>query len=303
MSFVHKITSVAIALAMLASLTACGGNSDTPVTTTTTTTATADTTTTITETTAPVEEETVDIEALLEGYTVYEAVTTSYDDVVNSAAADNIGNHFAIRFTDVPNCAIVFKSNMIGDKGAYEIKPITAYAFGQTLDLTFDGHTLYGYDNGFLFATTSDMICVGMYPSCYLVSRNDVVLLDGSDDVIYYIEKTLDEFSYSKWSKAYQVGQQAFGELAKAYVSDNDFVCEFGRIVSTVDGISLVTEEKYNAGEWYRSDKFFEHYKKYRDLPGCETIGGLVTVYGEYTSSGAFKEYDKFEDWVIQKKG
>ena len=318
-----NITATILTLAMLVSLTACGEGNDIPanttggarpspteVTTTVTTTETETTTvTTVGDDTHIVPSDTttateaVDIEALLEGYAVYETDATSYNDVVNAVAKDNLGNFFAVRFTDVQNCAIVFNSEKIGDHGNYNIKPITAYIFGQTLDLTFDGHTLYGYDNGFMFSATSDVICVGMYPSCYIVSQNDVVLLDGSNDVVYYIEKNSNEFSYSKWSKMYHIGQQALSELEKAYTSDNDFVCEFGRIVLTEEGISLVTDEKYNAGEWYKSDRLFEHYKKYRNLPGCETIGGLIAMEKEYISSRAFEEYDKFEDWVIQKKG
>ena len=88
-----NITATILTLAMLLSLTACGGNNDTPATTTATaatttanttpatTTATADTTTTITETTAPVEEVLPEFDINSDECLMYRLLDMTYEEI------------------------------------------------------------------------------------------------------------------------------------------------------------------------------------------------------------------------------
>ena len=274
MSFVHKITSVAITLAMLASLTACGGNNDTPATTT----ATADTTTvgqglapaetTDIATTAPVEDS-VDIEALLEGIPVYDihyvpdTFLDEFENVCEEKLSEYSGNAilFACRFVEYPDVAIVG-----------QITEINGYKYRGINSVIWKGERYYTPEYcsgpGFDAYITDDFIAIDSTGSAtgmaYFIYEGGVEY----HDYPKILNNSFPTFTmkdgkmrYSCISDQYYVASnQVFAEFYTNYAGHDDYYGSSGTVELVNGKIEYVEESSSTLEEWYADHPYRNQY-------------------------------------------
>ena len=309
MSFVHKITSVAITLAMLASLTACGGNNDTPATTT----ATADTTTvgqglapaetTDIATTAPVEE-VFDVDTFLSDCTVYEVTTDTATDPLNvldkMSEADK-PEKIALRFTDAEGLTVLAELADETELGyQYSIKR----AITENVEVVFKSGFVY-YGHSFFVQKTDDTIIIqdstlGGKKNCteyHIIKGNEyhsVLNRFNEDGYVLSLHTSNGEVTYSKDSIQYYYAKQSFPSLADAYVSEDDFYSEYGTVNFENGKIKYTVETASTIGDLLSGETVYKEYAKRFKV---NTFGDLVGIYKQYKAENRENEFWEYVEY------
>jgi len=299
MSFVHKITAVAITLAILASLTACGGNSGTPATTTATTTVgtgvpdgPSETTET---TTAPVEEEeTFDVDAFLADATVYDVTTDTATDPLKEldkmSDADK-PKKIALRFTDAEGLTAYMEQSELG---SYFITHLQKNSLDVPLS---ENDGLYYGNNGVSFShksgTTIIEIAGGLhvFSNYHIIKGEEYNLIKNtaakSGYALYVSMDDSGELTYRKYNEKYH--RYSSEEILLAYESDDDFYNENGTLYFENGTAVYEAESSMTIGEYFNSDNF--ELKAPRDRYGVKSMSELAELYRQYVSEGKQREF------------
>ena len=329
-----NITATILTLAMLASMTACGGNNGTPANTTATTTVgddahivppeTTETTTTVTEeTTAPVEVP-FDVDAFLADATVYEVTTGSVMYTMNAEDSDNSyevekkeyhipfvkfeerrekGEQFsekiALRFTDLNNLTILVDM-YTSETGFYqEITNIitTNYAVACSEPLEYS-------ERSFSVVVSDDIVVLpGNYQTdTYLISETGYINIPTVRDEgnskskinVFVYENTL---RYNYINTLFSNIVSLGGELTDMYNSEDDLYAEYGKVLLK-DGVPcLEMTSKTTIGEWYQSENF--PYAKIRDKYGFATLKDMAN---RFKSTEGYQEFIKIYEELEELK-
>ena len=233
-----NITATILTLAMLASLTACGENSDTPATTT----APADTTTTTT-TTAPVTE-TVDIEALLEGYTLHQMTSEELEAFRKTFPEDSALGKIAIEVTDYDGLYLLIEDEGITENndGGYDRAKVRRVICGdvvQDCDITF-AFGPYRFD----LIKTDEYTVVGNqgYSSHFIVfgedSCGEIPFSYGRDGACPWLKEENGQLCYRIENP---IITKTFGDLRKildTVTSEDEWRYEWGTV--SLDGNNVI---------------------------------------------------------------
>jgi len=297
-----KLTAAALAALLL--LAGCAKDDKTIDTTTATadtivtTVTTAETTVTgtvETEETTETTEAPVDLDALLEGYTVYDVTMDSYESFVKGLTELDKSERpekIALKFTDLEGLMLLVEPIWTLD----DYYPVLHIRKGD-VDINVENNNYFRLDGPMSIEHKNGTIMFiagsgsGDYTKYYIIQNNEYYILENEPwEDGYRLDIILSdngEFAYSKLNTKYFVRDPV--SLIIAYESDDDFYDEEGRVSFENGEAAFVTETVRTFGEsgWSAN----EHIVKFYEIHGVTSIAELKAVYEQLLEEGRTSEF------------